>query len=112
MQLWKLYQTIKNDYTYDKDTSYNHILSSIREIPSPKTDKHFRDEFCKIYEKDEEQHLDFDDCLNDFQCEYDAICLFALLYRWFKMIKTNDKDWIGIPECVKNIDYDRLKNTL
>ena len=108
MQLWELYQTIKHGYTYDEDTSYNHILTSIREKYAPKTDKHLRDEFCKIYDKGEEQHLDFKDCLEDFQCEYDAIDLFALLYCWFKMNKTNDRDWIGIPECVKDVDNDRL----
>jgi hypothetical protein len=52
MQLWELYQTIKHGYTYDEDTSYNHILTSIREKYARKTDKHLRDEFCKIYEKE------------------------------------------------------------
>jgi hypothetical protein len=28
------------------------------------------------------------------------------------MNKYNDKDWIGILECIKDVDNDRLKNTL
>jgi hypothetical protein len=27
IKLWNLYQTIKNGYTFDEDTSYNHILT-------------------------------------------------------------------------------------
>jgi hypothetical protein len=39
IQLWNLYQTIKNGYTFDEDTSYNNILTLIREKYTPKTDK-------------------------------------------------------------------------
>ena len=28
------------------------------------------------------------------------------------MNKDNDKDWIGIPECVKDVDDNELKGTL
>jgi hypothetical protein len=112
MQLLELYQTINNVNIYDDDTSYNHILTSIREKYTLKNAKHLRDEFCRIYEKNEDRDHDFDDYFSDFKCEYDAICLFALLYCWFKMNKANEKDWIGIPECIKDIDDDRLKNTL
>jgi hypothetical protein len=95
MQLWDLYQTINNGYTYDEDTSYNHILTSIRENYIPKTDKHLRDEFCKIYDKGEEKYLDF-----------------ALLYCWFKIYEDNGEGWIGIQECVKDVDDERSKHTL
>jgi hypothetical protein len=73
------FSTSKICYIYDENTSYNRILTSILEKCVQKNDKQVRDEFCKIYEKDEEQHFDFDDCFSDFQCEYDAICLFTLL---------------------------------
>jgi hypothetical protein len=111
MKLWNLYQTIKNGYTFDEDTSYNHILTSIREKYAPKTDKHLKDEFCKVYE---EQHnnkdldYNFEEQLEEFQDGYDVLELMGLLYCWFKMNKSNDKDWVGIPDCIKDIDENEL----
>jgi hypothetical protein len=51
MKLWELYQTIKHGYTYDEDTSYNYVLTSIREKFTPKTYKRLRDKFCRIFKK-------------------------------------------------------------
>jgi hypothetical protein len=53
--------------------------------------------------------LSFDDCFFDLQCENDVLCLFPLLYCWFKINETNDKDWILIPECIKDVNDDEYR---
>jgi hypothetical protein len=115
LKLWELYQIIKNGYIYDEDTSYNHILTSIREKYVPKNHKHLRDEFCKLYEdfhNNKDIDFNFEDCIKDFHCEYDTNVVMALLYCWCKMNKTNYKDWIGISDYINDVDDNRLKNIL
>ena len=106
IQLWNLYQTIKNGYTFDEDTSYNNILTSIREKYTPKTDKQLRDKFCKIFDKGYgyKINLNINKYFDEFQHYYEANSLFTLLYCWFKINEENEKDWIGIPDYIKDID--------
>jgi hypothetical protein len=33
----------------------------------------------------------------------------SLLYCWFKINETNDKYWIGIQECIQDINDDEIK---
>jgi hypothetical protein len=33
----------------------------------------------------------------------------SLLYCWFKINETNIKDWIGLPEYIKDVNDDKIR---
>jgi hypothetical protein len=48
LHLWELYQTLKNGDSFEEDTSYKYILTTIHEENIPKKEKQLMDEFNKI----------------------------------------------------------------